>query len=130
MARLVSSLDCAFLLGERAKMPCLLLYFIRAFVPLFHLLDASAIVMIRHIKQSAAEKQQPLLRKKPRNVSMIAATPITLLGKEGGCVEYLQAFSVFLYYLFSKDNCMVMGALVVRSIHVLHQRTLNPFTLR
>jgi ABC-type transport system involved in Fe-S cluster assembly fused permease/ATPase subunit len=52
------------------------------------------------------------------------------LEEEGGWVGYLKAFSVFLPYLFPKDDWKVMGALVVRLIHMLQERALNLLTPR
>jgi ABC-type transport system involved in Fe-S cluster assembly fused permease/ATPase subunit len=52
------------------------------------------------------------------------------LEEEGGWVGYLKAFSVFLPYLFPKDDWKVMGALLVRLIHMLQERALNLLTPR
>jgi hypothetical protein len=52
------------------------------------------------------------------------------LEDEGGWVGYLKAFSIFLPYLFPKDDWKVMGALVVRMICMLQKRALNLLTPR
>jgi hypothetical protein len=52
------------------------------------------------------------------------------LEEEGGWVGYLKAFLVFLPYLFPKDDWKVMGALIVRLIHMLQERALNLLTPR
>lgn len=52
------------------------------------------------------------------------------LEEEGGWLGYLKAFSVFLPYLFPKDDWMVMGALFLRLLHMLQERALNLLTPR
>jgi ABC-type transport system involved in Fe-S cluster assembly fused permease/ATPase subunit len=52
------------------------------------------------------------------------------LEEEGGWLGYLKAFAVFLPYLFPRDDWMVMGALVVRLLHMLQERVLNLLTPR
>jgi ABC-type transport system involved in Fe-S cluster assembly fused permease/ATPase subunit len=52
------------------------------------------------------------------------------LEEEGGWLGYLKAFAVFLPYLFPKDDWTVMGALLVRLLHMLQERVLNLLTPR
>ncbi|KAL5117322.1 hypothetical protein ACEQ8H_004767 [Pleosporales sp. CAS-2024a] len=52
------------------------------------------------------------------------------LEEEGGWLGYLNAFAVFLPYLFPRHDWKVMGALCMRLLHMLQQRFLNLLTPR
>ena len=52
------------------------------------------------------------------------------LEEEGGWFGYLKGFTVFLPYLFPKDDWKVMACLGIRLVHMLQERALNLLTPR
>lgn len=131
---------------------------IRACVSLLLLVDAFAILITKHVEKSTDDERQSLLPK-PASGSTTEAVAsgygailpevpedeetahtdrdkeikeqqAKRLEEEGGWLGYLKAFTVFLPYLFPKDDWMVMGALVVRLLHMLQERALNLLTPR
>jgi ABC-type transport system involved in Fe-S cluster assembly fused permease/ATPase subunit len=126
---------------------------VRAVASLVLLLDAFAIFITKHVEKSSDEERQSLLSKPANGTANGSAAPgygaipvettaddeeeqkdrdqeikdqqAKRLEEEGGWLGYLKAFAVFLPYLFPRDDWMVMGALVVRLLHMLAERVLN-----
>jgi len=143
---------------EEKRDVALVISYIRAFVSLLLMIDAFAILITKHTEKSADEERQSLLAKPANGSANGTATPgygtipqdtpddeevahtdrdkeikeqqAKRLEEEGGWLGYLNAFAVFLPYLFPKDDWMVMGALVVRLLHMLQERALNLLTPR
>lgn len=126
---------------------------IRALTSLFLMIDAFVILITKHVKKSSDEERQSLLGKQANGTASGTATTeygaiptetssddeeehkdrdkeikeqqAKRLEEEGGWLGYLKAFGVFLPYLFPRDDWMVMGALVLRLVHMLLERALN-----
>ncbi|CAI6331934.1 unnamed protein product [Periconia digitata] len=47
------------------------------------------------------------------------------LAEQGGWIGYLKSFTVFIPYLWPKDDWKVMGCLAIRLVHLLASRALN-----
>lgn len=133
---------------------------IRALASLILLIDGFAILITKHVEQSTDEEQQSLLSKPANGSAAQSGTAdygaipnqassadsedeehvdhdkeikeqqAKRLEEEGGWLGYLKGFTVFIPYLFPKDDWMVMGALVVRMIYMLSERALNLLTPR
>lgn len=128
---------------------------IRAIASLCLMVDAFAILISKHTEKSSDEERQSLLGSNSSN-GTVAATYGTVpaakpdgeevehvdrdkeikeqqakrLEEEGGWLGYLKSFAIFLPYLFPKDDWMVMGALLLRLLHMLQERVLNLLTPR
>ncbi|KAH9859261.1 hypothetical protein J1614_012209 [Plenodomus biglobosus] len=128
---------------------------IRALASLLLLLDGFVILISKHVEPSPDEERQSLLGK-PANGAAIqngygairqesvsenepeASDPdrelkeqqAKRLEEEGGWLEYLKGFMVFLPYLFPTDDWKVMGCLAVRLLHMIQKRFLNLLTPR
>ncbi|KAF2825284.1 P-loop containing nucleoside triphosphate hydrolase protein [Ophiobolus disseminans] len=122
------------------------------------MVDAFAILISKHTERSSDEERQSLLTKPANGSTTTTATPgygaipsdtpadeetehadrdkeikeqqAKRLEEEGGWLGYLKAFAVFLPYLFPKDDLLVMGALVLRLLHMLQERAFNLLTPR
>jgi ABC-type transport system involved in Fe-S cluster assembly fused permease/ATPase subunit len=131
---------------------------IRALASLLLMVDAFAILISKHTEKSSDEERQSLLAKPANGSASNATTPgygaipqeapadddavskdrdkeikekqAKRLEEEGGWLGYLKAFAVFLPYLFPKDDWKVMGALLLRLLHMLVERVLNLLTPR
>jgi ABC-type transport system involved in Fe-S cluster assembly fused permease/ATPase subunit len=131
---------------------------VRAFASLLLMVDAFAILISKHTEKSSDEERQSLLAKPANGSASDATTPgygaipqeapadddavskdrdkeikekqAKRLEEEGGWLGYLKAFAVFLPYLFPKDDWKVMGALLLRLLHMLVERVLNLLTPR
>jgi ABC-type transport system involved in Fe-S cluster assembly fused permease/ATPase subunit len=126
----------------------------RAFVSSLLVVDAFVIHFTRHVEEKSDEARHLLSGNK---IASDAATAFVTrersailddgeehadsdnevkdqqakrLEEEGGWLGYLKAFTVFVPYLFPKDDWMVMGALVLRLVYMLQERALNLLTPR
>ncbi|KAF1912132.1 hypothetical protein BDU57DRAFT_560030 [Ampelomyces quisqualis] len=145
---------------ERSRKFLIAVGSIRAVASLLLLVDSFAILITKHLDYSSDEERQSLIDKKKKangaGTTTYGSLPLAAEGEdgvdsdaedkdvnaelkakraqrleaEGGWVGYLKAFAVFLPYLFPKDDWTVMGALVVRLIHMLQERVLNLLTPR
>jgi ABC-type transport system involved in Fe-S cluster assembly fused permease/ATPase subunit len=132
---------------------------IRAALSLILLIDSFVITVTKHVEKSSDEESQSLLPKPANGAAAqngsagYGTIPQTTpddeeetpavdkdkelkeqqakrLEEEGGWFGYLKSFSVFLPYLFPRDDWKVMGALGVRLLHMLAERALNLLTPR
>ncbi|KAF2026558.1 P-loop containing nucleoside triphosphate hydrolase protein [Setomelanomma holmii] len=122
------------------------------------MVDAFAILITKHTEKSSDEERQSLLSKQTNgsanttNDASYGTIPDAVpdeeesehidrdkeikeqqakrLEEEGGWLGYLKSFTVFLPYLFPQDDWMVMGALLLRLLHMLQERVLNLLTPR
>lgn len=145
--------------GDRSGNASFVLGCIRAIASLVLLVDSFAVTVTKHVEKSTDEENQSLLPKPANGAAAqnghagYGSIPQTnpedtdeetpadndkelkeqqakRLEEEGGWFGYLKSFSVFLPYLFPRDDWMVMGALGVRLLHMLAERALNLLTPR